>query len=68
MQIQSLLAFEPAHVEAMAYAFEAICLTLKLPKGDSTRNLVAEKIVEYAQLGERDADNLYRLVLSAPPR
>jgi hypothetical protein len=49
----------------MAQAFEAVCLTLKLPKQeDSLRDFVAQSVIECAQGGERDPERLCKMVLS----
>jgi hypothetical protein len=58
--------FESKHVEAMAQAFEAVRSEFKLTKRDDPlRDLVARKVIECAQRGERDPERLARLVLSA---
>jgi hypothetical protein len=42
--------FGPTDVEAMAQAFEAICLTLNITRADE-RDLVARKVINCATLG-----------------
>jgi hypothetical protein len=57
--------FEPHDIEAIAQAFEAVCILLKLPKGeDSMRDLVAQSVIKSAQRGERDPERLCKLALS----
>ena len=52
-------AFEPEAVAAMGAAFEETCRLLGLADtSDALRDLVAIKIIELAQQGERDADRL----------
>ena len=59
-------AFEPLHIEAMVFAFEAICLELKLHDrpDDPLREVVAIKIIELAKRGERDPIRLRDQVLA----
>jgi hypothetical protein len=55
---------EPAHIEAMRFAFHKVCDAL-LPKGDvddPMTEIVANKIVALAKAGERDANRLAELV------
>jgi hypothetical protein len=62
-------AFDPLQIEAMAYAFEAVCQERKLRplQDDPQRELVAKKVIELAQRGERDPTRLRDLVLAALP-
>jgi hypothetical protein len=57
-------AFEPLQIEVMAYAFEATCIEKDLRPDDPLREVVAQKVIEYAQRGERDPARLRDLVLS----
>ena len=58
-------AFEPDHIEVMAQAFEAVCTKLHLAKRDDPlRDVVAEKVINWAKRGERNPERLYRSVLS----
>ena len=59
-------AFEPAQLQAMAYAFENICEHLQLQplKDDHERERVARKVIEIAQRGERDPIRLKEQVLA----
>jgi hypothetical protein len=69
MQLHRLLensAFEPLHLEAMSYAFEAVCIQLRLAnRSDPICDIVAEKVIELAQCGERDPARLRDRVLEA---
>jgi len=52
-------AFEPASIEVMGTAFEQACTVLGLADDNNpTRELVAKRIIELAQQGERDGDRL----------
>ena len=56
-------AFDPLALQAMAYAFEAVCLELNLDSDKHTqRETVARKVIELAQCGERDPQRLRRAV------
>jgi hypothetical protein len=64
-QLRECTAFDASEVEAMGQAFDAACATLQLSKGeDAFRNLVACKVIECAESGERNPQRLYDLVLS----
>jgi hypothetical protein len=54
------IAFEPAHIEAMRKAFDAVCARLELSAGteDPATKLVALKIIELARAGEQNAERL----------
>src|SRR5688572_16379149 len=57
-------AFEPDAVKAMGIAFEDVCGALGLADtNDALRDLVARKVIELAQQGERDGDRLRELTL-----
>jgi hypothetical protein len=59
-------AFEPAAIDAMSVAFEDVCRTLGLAElSDPLRDLVAKKVIEFAQRGERDPGRLKELTLAA---
>jgi hypothetical protein len=59
-------AFEPAAVDAMSAAFEDVCRTLGLAElSDPLRDMVAKKVIEFAQRGERDPGRLKELTLAA---
>jgi hypothetical protein len=59
-------AFEPAAIEVMSAAFEDVCRTLGLAElSDPLRDLVAKKVIELAQRGERDRVRLTELTLAA---
>ena len=47
-------AFEPKHIDVMVYAFEAVCVEKNLQQGkdDAMRELVATRVIEFAQRGE----------------
>jgi hypothetical protein len=60
-------AFEPRQIEAMAYAFESVCQERKLRpvKDDNLRELVAQKVIDFAQRGVNDPQRLREVVASA---
>jgi hypothetical protein len=59
-------AFEPAAIDAMSIAFEDVCRTLGLAElSDPLRDMVAKKVIEFAQRGERDPGRLRELTLAA---
>jgi hypothetical protein len=59
-------AFQPETIEVMSAAFENACRTLGLAeRTDPLRNLVAEKIIECAQTGQRDVNRLRDSALDA---
>jgi len=63
MPIRAFLAgqaFEPEAITTMSKALEKVCHTLR---PDSATRIVAEKIIELAQRGIRDADTLAAMVL-----
>jgi hypothetical protein len=51
-------AFAPEDITLLTDVFEDVCRTLGLDPGDRWRDIVAKKIIEAAQAGERDADRL----------
>jgi hypothetical protein len=52
-------AFDPEVTEAMGAAFDAVCRALAIdPKSIAEPRIVARKIIELAQMGVRDADQL----------
>jgi hypothetical protein len=59
-------AFEPAHIQAMHKAFDAVCVKLQLSMAseDKLTELVGEKVIELARAGERNADRLTARVLA----
>ena len=59
-------AFGPETIEAMGIAYRKACARLKLPETgrNGTAELVAAKIIDLAQYGERDPDELCRRVLA----
>jgi hypothetical protein len=59
-------AFEPERIEVMSAAFEEACRELGLAGAeDPQRELVARKIIECAQTGERDRARLCDCALKA---
>jgi hypothetical protein len=59
-------AFEPVAIEVMSAAFEDVCRTLGLAeRSDPLRDMVAKKVIEFAQRGERDQARLTELTLAA---
>jgi hypothetical protein len=65
--LQQEAAFEPPHVEAMAFAFEAICVERKLRalNDNDERERIARLVIEIAKRGERDPIRLRDQVLAA---
>ena len=58
-------AFEPEQIDSMAQAFEAICLKLHLTnRDDPLRDVIAEKVIDWAKRGERKPERLYQLALA----
>ena len=56
--------FDPEQVRAMGAAFDHACRSLRLSgTDDPLTKLIAGKIVEAAQAGERDAIRLYDTVM-----
>jgi hypothetical protein len=57
-------AFEQAQIEAMAYAFEAICRErqLRVGRDEAERERIAQLVIDYAQRGERDPFKLKQAV------
>jgi hypothetical protein len=48
-------AFEPEHIKAMSVAYEQALVDLKLVgRTDPLTELIAQKVIEFAQRGERD--------------
>jgi hypothetical protein len=59
-------AFEPEAITMMTSAYAEVCRTLGLSDGDHPEaNVVAEKVIEFAQRGERDPVRLRDYVLQA---
>ena len=60
-------AFEPKHIDVMVYAFEAVCVEKNLQQGkdDAMRELVATRVIDFAQRGELDPQRLRGLVLES---
>jgi hypothetical protein len=52
-------AFPPEVIDAMSWAFDAVCERLAIPEtADAPREMVALRIVELARKGERDPQRL----------
>jgi hypothetical protein len=53
-------AFEPAHIQAMHKAFDAVCVKLQLSiaSEDKLTELVGEKVIKLAMAGERNVEML----------
>ncbi len=59
-------AFEPEAITAMTSAYADVCRTLGVSDRDHREaNVVAKKVIEFAQRGERDATRLRDSVLQA---
>ncbi len=57
-------AFEPELIRAMSLAFESACERLGLSQAeDRATEMVAAKVIQFAQRGETDPDTLCRRVL-----
>ena len=57
-------AFDPAAVTALTNAYEEACAALRLiDRTDPLAEVVAKKIIEHAQRGERDPNRLREAVL-----
>jgi len=57
-------AFDPQAVKALAAAYDDACAVLQVfDRGDFRATIVAKKIIEHAQHGERDPIRLRDLVL-----
>ena len=54
--------FEPEATNAMTEAFVKVCQALKL-NGDDAREAIAVRIIELAELGERDPERIYERVI-----
>jgi hypothetical protein len=51
--------FDPEHTHAMGEAFDRVCQSLRdAGQPDIVKEIIAGKIVEIAQAGERDPDRL----------
>ena len=58
-------AFDPDAVNALTSAFEATCAALSLvDRNDPRTEIIAKKIMEHAQRGERDPIRLRELVVA----
>ena len=58
--------FQPEEVAALAHVFDDVLHTLGLvDRTDRVTTLVAKKVIELAQTGERDADRLKQLTIEA---
>jgi hypothetical protein len=57
--------FDPETIREMSTALQRVCDTLRLRLvDDAMTRLVAEKIIEHAERGVRDADRLYAMTLA----
>jgi hypothetical protein len=58
-------AFDPAEAQALAETFDRICRELKLEsETDPVRELVARKVIEFAESNSRDPELIRAFVLS----
>ena len=63
-RIHDNAAFDPQAVKALAVAYEDACGVLRvIDNSDPRATIVAKKIIEHAQHGERDPIRLRDLVL-----
>jgi len=59
-------AFEPEVIATMTRAYDDVCRTLGVqPRDHADANVVAKKIIEFTQCGERDPVRLRQSVLQA---
>jgi hypothetical protein len=58
-------AFEPEAIAIMTNAYTDVCRTLGLSERDHEADVVAKKVIEFAQRGERDPVRLREHVLQA---
>jgi hypothetical protein len=58
-------AFEPEAIAIMTNAYTDVCRTLGVSDRDREANVVAKKVIEFAQRGERDPERLRQYVLQA---
>ena len=58
------LAFDPPIIDAMSTALEEVCEALRIDGNASARELIAIRIIELAQQGERSAAKLRDIVLA----
>ena len=59
-------ALEPDFINQMSIALERACADLGVKQRDDALNrMIAEKIIELAQRGVKDADTLHRRALKA---
>jgi hypothetical protein len=56
-------AFGPIDVEAMAQAFEGICIQLELTREDD-REIIARRVIECANLGTLNRQDICEMVLA----
>jgi hypothetical protein len=60
------MSFDFEHTTAMSIAFDEICRELRLAKQErASRELIAERVIEFAQRGECDPPKLKAQVLAA---
>ena len=63
-RINANAAFDPQAVKALAAAYDAACAVLHVvDRADPRTTIVAKKIIEHTQQGERDPIRLRDLVL-----
>lgn len=58
-------AFEPETISVMTSAYAEVCRTLGVNDRDHAADVVAKKVIEFAQRGERNPDRLREHVLQA---
>jgi hypothetical protein len=62
--LEGNVSFQPEEVEELAAAYEQVLRKLSLVKrNDALTRLVAKEIIQLAELGVRERDQLTRLVL-----
>lgn len=68
MPISRLLqnsAFEPSEIRTLTEAFDAVCCELKLERSnDPLRDLIARKVIAFAECGTRDPKSIRVFVLA----
>jgi hypothetical protein len=66
MTIHQHAVFDPETIEIMSTAYEGVCEALNLAdRTNPLTYLVAKKIIELAQRGERDPDQMRQQALKA---
>jgi hypothetical protein len=57
--------FDPETIKTMSIAFERVCRTLGSVDDDGTSEVIAKKIINFAQQGMADVDQLTQATLKS---